>query len=346
MSLLIAFAVLSIAVSFICSILEATLLSVTPSYIAQQKEAHPKRHEQLNQLKNQIDQPLAAILTLNTVAHTVGALGVGAQVTVVFGNGYLGIASAVMTILILVLSEILPKTIGARFWRTLAPVMPPVLNFMIWILKPFIWISDWMMRLIGDSSHQGDIRSEIKAMAQLGRELDELDEDESRVIFNILDLHEMKIRDIMTPRTVCEYVEPNETVADFMAQYARGQFSRYPVIEPEEESPLGVVFRRDIIGVEDDKLMAEVMMKSPLVVADQTDVETVMAQLMRERQHMAMVYDEYGTWMGIVTMEDIFETLIGKSIVDETDDIPNMRRFARKRWEKRQRNSAAASQSN
>lgn len=113
------------------------------------------------------------------------------------------------------------------------------------------------------------------------------------------------------------------------------------MIEPEDESPLGVVFRRDIIGVDDDKLMSEVMMKSPLVVADQTNVETVMGQLMREQQHMALVYDEYGTWMGLVTMEDIFETLIGKSIVDETDDIPNMRRFARKRWEKRQRNGVA-----
>lgn len=339
MSLLIAFAILSIVVSFICSILEATLLSVTPSYIAQQKDTHPKLHKQLNQLKDQIDQPLAAILTLNTVAHTVGALGVGAQVTVVFGNGYLGIASAVMTILILVFSEILPKTIGARFWRTIAPLIPAVLNFLIMVLKPFIWISDWMMRLLGDSSHQGDIRSEIKAMTQLGREVNELDDDEVRVITNVLDLHDIKVREIMTPRTVCEYVDPKKTVADFMAQYARGQFSRYPVIEPEDESPLGVVFRRDIIGVDDDKLMSEVMMKSPLVVADQTNVETVMGQLMREQQHMAMVYDEYGTWMGIVTMEDVFETLIGKSIVDETDDIPNMRRFARKRWEKRQRNS-------
>lgn len=339
MSLLIAFAILSIGVSFVCSILEATLLSVTPSYIAQQKETNPKLHNQLNQLKNKIDQPLAAILTLNTVAHTVGALGVGAQVTIVFGNGYLGIASAIMTILILVLSEILPKTIGARFWRGIAPYIPSVLNFMIWSLKPFIWVSDWMMRIIGDSSHQGDIRSEIKAMTQLGHELDELDDDEMRVITNILDLHDIKIRDIMTPRTVCEYVAPTQTVADFMAQYARGQFSRYPVIEPSDEAPLGLVFRRDIIGVADDKLMSEVMMKSPLVIQDQTDVETVMAQLIRERQHMAMVYDEYGTWMGIVTMEDIFETLIGKSIVDETDDIPNMRRFARKRWEKRQRNS-------
>jgi CBS domain containing-hemolysin-like protein len=243
-----------------------------------------------------------------------------------------------MTILILVLSEILPKTIGARYWRSIAPLLPSVLNTMILVLKPFIWMSDWIMKILDNTSEQqGDTRQEIKAMAQLGHELGELDDDESRVILNVLDLHDMKIRDIMTPRTVCEYVYPEETVAEFMSQYARGQFSRYPVLSAEDESPLGVVFRRDIIGVEDDKLMQDVMMKSPLIVTDHMDVESVMTQLMREHQHMAMVFDEYGTWMGIVTMEDIFETLIGKSIVDETDDIPNMRRFARKRWEKRRR---------
>lgn len=337
MSLLIAFAMLSIAVSFLCSILEATLLSITPSYIVRQKEKHPKLHAKLNKLKDKIDQPLAAILTLNTVAHTVGALGVGAQVTVVFGNGYVGVASAVMTLLILVFSEILPKTMGARYWRTFAPALPVILNSMIWMLKPFIWMSDWMMKLIGSGEQQGDIRQEIKAMARLGHELGELDDDESRVISNVLVLHEIKVRDIMTPRTVCKYIEPDATVADFMERFGRGQFSRYPVLAPDDEVPLGVVIRRDIIGIDDDKTMAEVMIKSPVVLPDLSDVESAMTQLMREHQHMALVYDEYGTWMGLITMEDIFETLIGKSIVDETDDIPNMRRFARKRWQKRQR---------
>mgnify|MGYP006171519193 CR=1 FL=1 len=153
MSLLIAFAVLSIAVSFICSILEAALLSITPSYIAQQKLTRPKLYEKLKALKEKIDQPLAAILTLNTVAHTVGATGVGAQVTVVFGDGYLGIASAIMTVLILILSEILPKTIGARYWPALTPVLPGILNGMIFILKPFIWLSDQIMKLFGGGHH-------------------------------------------------------------------------------------------------------------------------------------------------------------------------------------------------
>ncbi len=343
MTLLIAIAMLSIFISFICSIYEATLLTITPSYIAQQKESKPKLYKQLNGLKDKIDQPLAAILTLNTVAHTVGAVGVGAQVTIVFGSSYLGLASVVMTLLILVLSEILPKTIGAKYWRSIAPGLPPVLNAMIWILKPFIWISDFMTKFIGDKEPQADIRLEIKAMTMLGRELGELDDDESRVISNILDLHEIRTRDIMTPRTVSEYVGPDETIADFIERSNKGQFSRYPVLDANE-SPLGVIFRRDLIGADETSKVADVM-KPVVVVTDQSDVESIMILLMQERQHMALVYDEYGTWLGLVTMEDIFEAIIGKSIMDETDDIPNMRRFARKLWEKRRRSATAQSQS-
>ena len=213
MTLLIAFAVLSILVSFICSILEAALLSLTPSYIAQQKLERPRLYERLKALKDKIDQPLAAILTLNTVAHTVGATGVGAQVTIVFGDGYLGAASAIMTLLILVLSEILPKTIGARYWRTFAPFLPGLLQAMILLLKPFIFMSDLIMRLFGGKEPEHDVRQEIKALTLLGREVGSLDEDEQRVIGNILDLHEIRLRDIMTPRIVCESAAPDESIA-------------------------------------------------------------------------------------------------------------------------------------
>ena len=334
MTLLIAFAVLSILVSFVCSILEAALLSLTPSYIAHQKLQNPRLYERLKVLKDKVDQPLAAILTLNTVAHTVGATGVGAQVTVVFGNGYLGIASAVMTILILVLSEILPKTIGARYWPQLAPFLPPLLNAMILILKPFILLSDAMMRLFGGKEPEYDIRQEIKAMTVLGRELNKLDEDEQRVISNILDLHEIKVREIMTPRTVCDYIQPDQTIGGLKERVRDSQFSRYPVIG-DDEAPLGVIFRYDALAAEDDEATVESIVKPIKVVPEFTSVETLMTQLMHERQHMALVYDEFGGWRGLVTLEDIMETIIGKPIMDETDDIPNMRRFAKRRWEHR-----------
>ncbi|GAB60016.1 CNNM domain-containing protein [Rheinheimera nanhaiensis] len=336
MSLLIAFAVLSIAVSFICSILEAALLSITPSYIAQQKLSRPKLYEQLKVLKDKIDQPLAAILTLNTVAHTVGATGVGAQVTVVFGDGYLGIASAVMTVLILVLSEIMPKTIGARYWPQLAPVLPFLLNSMITLLKPFIWLSDQIMKLFGGGHHEHDLRQEIKALTVLGRELNKLDEDEQRVIANILDLHDIKVRDIMTPRTVCETASPDESLDAFAERVKVGQFSRYPVLD-KDEAPLGIAFRYDMLDITDQQTVADIM-KPVKVISDKMSAEQLMTQLMHERQHMCLVYDEYGSWLGLVTMEDVIETIIGQPIMDETDDIPNMRRFAKRRWEHKLKN--------
>ncbi|MGP9802977.1 CNNM domain-containing protein [Rheinheimera sp. NSM] len=336
MSLLIAFVVLSIAVSFVCSILEAALLSITPSYIAQQKLTRPKLYEQLKVLKDKIDQPLAAILTLNTVAHTVGATGVGAQVTIVFGDGYLGIASAVMTILILVLSEIMPKTIGARYWPKLAPVLPLILNSMITLLRPFIWLSDQIMKLFGGGRHEHDLRQEIKALTVLGRELNKLDEDEQRVIANILDLHDIKVRDIMTPRTVCETAAPDESLETFAERVKVGQFSRYPVLD-KDEAPLGIAFRYDMLNITDQKTVAD-LMKPVKVISDKMSAEQLMTQLMHERQHMCLVYDEYGTWLGLVTMEDVIETIIGQPIMDETDDIPNMRRFAKRRWEHKLKN--------
>lgn len=334
MTLLIAFAVLSILVSFICSILEAALLSLTPSYIAQQKIDHPKLYDRLKELKDKIDQPLAAILTLNTVAHTVGATGVGAQVTILFGDGYLGVASAIMTLLILVFSEILPKTIGARYWRALAPFLPRLLNTLILLLKPFILLSNLLMRLFGGKEPEHDIRQEIKALTLLGREAGKLDEDEQRVISNILDLHEIKLRAIMTPRIVCEAAAPDDSIRAFKARIKESQFSRYPVIG-EDEAPLGVVFRCDALAAEDDDAPVTRIMKPLTVVPETMNVENLMTQLMQEHQHMCLVYDEFGSWHGLVTLEDIMETIIGKPILDETDDIPNMRRFAKRRWEHR-----------
>ena len=334
MSLLIAFAVLSIFVSFLCSVLEAALLSMTPSFIAQQKADKPKLYDRLRHLKENVDQPLAAILTLNTVAHTVGATGVGAQVTLVFGDGYLGVASAIMTLLILVLSEILPKTLGARYWPKLAPALPALLGSMITVLKPFILLSDLVTRGLGGKAPEHDVREEIKALALLGRELDKLDEDEQRMISNVLELHNMRLRDIMTPRTVCESLSPEQSISDTLLRVQDSQFSRYPVIS-EEEAPLGVVFRVDILAAKDQSAPISSVMKPVKVAQDSLNVETLMGQMLTEQQHMCLVYDEFGSWGGLVTMEDILETLIGKPILDETDDIPNMRRLARRLWEHR-----------
>jgi CBS domain containing-hemolysin-like protein len=336
MSLLIAFVLISVSISFLCSLLEAALLSVTPSYIAHLKQAGSPRYAALRKLKDKIDQPLAAILTLNTIAHTGGAAGVGAQVTVIMGDGYLGIASAVMTLIILIFSEIIPKTLGARYWRGFSMYLPAILNPLILILRPFIWLSDHITSWMGASDTTLNLRAEIKALTSLGRELDELDVDEQRVIANILDLHDIKARDIMTPRTVCEYVSTTTTVAEMIEQSRKDQFSRYPVLD-EEGHPHGVVFRSDLVEAEPSQLVSD-LMKPLKVITDSESAESVLTSLLKDHQHMSLVYDDYGTWLGLLTMEDIIETILGQAIMDETDDIPNMRRFARRRWEHRMKN--------
>ncbi|WP_369742854.1 CNNM domain-containing protein [Pseudidiomarina sp. PP-1MA] len=332
MFLLILFAFIAIGISFLCSILEAALLSITPSYVAQLKAEQPVLHGKLQALKDNIDRPLAAILTLNTVAHTAGAAGVGAQVGVVFGDGYLAIASAVMTVLILVLSEILPKTIGAKFWRQLAPLLPGILNLMILILKPFIWLSDQVTKRIG-GEEDVDVRSEIKALATLGEEQKIIDTDERRVISNILDLHTIRVRDVMTPRTVCESVRPDETVSDFLYRVKSMPYSRFPIIDADEV-PHGIILRNEALESDTSQNIAELAREAE-IVSEMVNVEKLMARLIQQRQHMALVYDEHGTWMGLVTLEDIIETILGQPIMDETDTVPSLRRYAQQRWGKR-----------
>lgn len=332
MFLLILFAFIAVGISFLCSILEAALLSITPSYVAQLKAEQPVLHGKLQALKDNIDRPLAAILTLNTVAHTAGAAGVGAQVGVVFGDGYLALASAVMTVLILVLSEILPKTIGAKFWRQLAPLLPGILNLMILILKPFIWLSDQVTKRIG-GEEDVDVRSEIKALATLGEEQKIIDTDERRVISNILDLHTIRVRDVMTPRTVCESVRPDETVSDFLYRVKSMPYSRFPIIDADEV-PHGIILRNEALESDTSQNIAELAREAE-IVSEMVNVEKLMARLIQQRQHMALVYDEHGTWMGLVTLEDIIETILGQPIMDETDTVPSLRRYAQQRWGKR-----------
>ncbi|MFP4263703.1 MAG: CNNM domain-containing protein [Halomonas sp.] len=332
MFLLIAFAVLSIGVSFICSLLEAALLSTTPSYVAQLRETRPKLHERLNRQKRNIDQPLAAILTLNTIAHTVGATGVGAQVTVVFGEAWLGIASAVMTLLILFLSEIIPKTIGATFWRQLAGITAPSLDAMVWFLRPFIWMSELITKRIGKDAMDTDMRGEIKALAQIGQDEKALDPEETRVIVNILNLHDITVKSVMTPRTVSVTARAGMTVMDFDEECGGTPFTRYPVMDGGEQA-LGYIHRAATYSAEDD-VDLKTLMHPVKTVRDDDSVEQVFTAMVQDRQHMCVVYDDLGTWVGLITLEDVIETILGQDIVDEIDNVANLRKYARQRWTK------------
>ncbi|MDI9244806.1 CNNM domain-containing protein [Marinobacter sp. CHS3-4] len=341
MALLIAFAVLSIGFSFLCSVLEASLLSITPSYIASLKKERPKLFARLRKLKDDIDDPLSAILTLNTIAHTIGATGVGAQVAVVFGEAWLGLASGLMTLAILIFSEIIPKTIGAKYWRGIAPSLPTILGVMIKALLPFIWLSKQVTRRIGSSEPDTDIRAEISALAEIGRDQQALDNDERRMIQNVLRFHEIKVSSVMTPRTVCKTISPDTSVEAFREMVKSGPFSRYPMLDEEGET-LGYIHRSDLIGISDDTRLSDILREVKRVKGN-SNIEFVFADMLRERQHLAVVYDELGTWMGIVTLEDILETLLGTEIMDETDNVSNLRRYAKQRWSRRLRKLSADS---
>lgn len=335
MTLLVLFATISIGFSFFCSILEAALLSVTPSYIASLKSERPRLFERLRRLKDSIDDPLSAILTLNTIAHTAGATGVGAQVAVIFGDAWVGAASAIMTLAILVFSEIIPKTIGATYWRSIAPFLPALLRSIMVPLTPFVWLSKQITRRIGANEPDVDIRAEISALTEIGREHQALDEDERRVIQNILRLHEIKVSSVMTPRTVSKYLAPETTVEEFRDRVRNLPFSRYPLMNEDGET-LGYVHKSDLIDMDEDVSLDQKAREAVTIKAN-TNIEYLFGEMLRQRQHMAVVYDELGTWVGIVTMEDILETILGQEIMDETDNVSNLRRYAKQRWSRRLR---------
>lgn len=335
MFLLIFFASTAIGISFLCSVMEAALLSITPSYIAQLEEKSPKWYKQVNALKQNIDTPLAAILTLNTIAHTVGAAGVGAQVAAMYGQAYLGLASGIMTLAILVLSEILPKTIGAKYWKKLVPSMCITLKIMVVILKPFLYISDFIMGMFGDDQGAADIKDEIKALAKMGRDEKVIDDNKYRMISNIINLQEVKVDDVMTPRTVVHTVRPGMTIKEFDQFITTSPFSRFPIVDEAEQNFLGYIHKSSSYKAKDEDKV-EAYARPMQTFSTDARLELVLSSMLDDHNHMALVVDPYENWAGIITMEDIIETILGKEIVDETDQVADMRLYAKLKWKKKQ----------
>lgn len=331
MTVLILFAMMAISISFLCSVMEAALLSITPSYIAQLEEINPRLYRKVSVLKQDIDHPLAAILSLNTIAHTVGATGVGAQVAEIYGQAYIGIASGVMTILILVLSEILPKSIGAKYWKKLIPSMVVTLNIMMFLLKPFLWMSKLITRWFDNTDETSDIKAEIKALAKMGRDEKVIDENKYRMIANIINLQEVKVKDIMTPRIVVHLVKPDMTIKEFDKFIVSSPFSRFPIIDEKEQLFLGYIHKSSSYKANDDEPV-ENYARPMRSYSTEAHLENVLSKMISDRNHMALVIDQYENWVGIITLEDIIETILGKEIVDETDQVPDMRLYAKMKW--------------
>lgn len=340
MTLLLIYMALALGVSFLCSIMEAVLLSVSPSFVARQEQEGKRLGKRLQKFKDNIDQPLAAILSLNTIAHTVGAAGAGAQAAAVFGDAYIGIISAVLTFLILVVSEIIPKTLGAAYWRQLSPFVVRALDATIWSMWPLVKLADMLTRWLTQSKEKGGVhREEFIALAQLGAKEGVFHKYESRILNNLFCFREVQTKDIMTPRTVIFSLSEKLAVNETLSLHPQLPFSRIPLHGESIDQVKGFVLKSDILQAaqaDGDALLSS-LNREIMVVPGDMPVHSLFEALMREKAHIALVVDSYGGTKGLVTMEDFIETLIGLEIVDEIDTVEDMQAMAREQWRKRAR---------
>lgn len=338
MGTLIFWFVISIAFSFLCSILEAALLSITPSYVTQEAQKNTATGKLLEEYKKDIDKPLSAILTLNTVAHTAGAIGVGAAATNLWGASMMSsvVTPVAMTLLILILSEIIPKTIGANNWRSLAPFTTKTLKFLIWILAPLVWLCQLTTKFLKkDKSKSVLSRADFAAMTMVGASSGAIAANESEIINNLLNFEKMTVRDIMTPRTVAFMVDEEMTVDQFIKSNPSKIYSRIPVYKGDKDNITGTVLKDDILScyVEQgsDQKIKDLMLDVSSI-KDSTPLPNLFKDLTKKKQHLSVVRDEYGSVVGLVTMEDVFETLLGQEIVDESDQVVDLQQYARQKF--------------
>ncbi len=330
----------SIAMSALCSMLEATLLSTPLSYITGLEEQGRKGAERLKKLKQNSDRPISAILCLNTIANTVGASIVGSLVYEVYGDAIVGIFSTIFTLAILIFSEIIPKTIGTSYWRTLAVPAARIINFMIIITFPLVWVLERMQRLISSHSDQVSVsREDISAMVSVATEEEEIEKEEKKMIQNILKLDEVTAHEIMTPSVVVEMVPGNMTIREFYD--SENTHSRILVYdEDNDEYITGYVLRQEVLEkMAEDKFSATLndILRPVLRFSEEDSVSDIWEILLEKKEHISVILDEYGSLRGIVTMEDVIETMLGHEIVDEKDEVVDMQEYAKEQWEKAQK---------
>ncbi|MFT6334819.1 MAG: CBS domain containing-hemolysin-like protein [Halioglobus sp.] len=346
MGILLIYAAISICFSFLCSIWEAVLLSITPSFVNTELQKGSALGKSLDRFKQDIDRPLSAILTLNTIAHTLGAIGVGAAASKFFaGMELFGwftwdiLVAIVMTLLILFLSEIIPKTIGANNWKSLAPFTVKSLSFLLWALAPLIWVSQLITKRFKKEKGKGVLtRTDFLALANVGKDSGALEESESSIISNLLGMDTLKVQDVMTPRTVMQMIDETMTMEEYYSTHKPMRFSRIPIYSEKPDSVTGLVLKDEVltnmIEGNKDKPLSSITREVKMINQDKT-LKELFDFLTLENTHLAIVHDSYGSVTGVVTMEDMLETLLGLEIVDESDSVADLQQLARKRWEER-----------
>lgn len=336
MTLIIAVSVAILLVSFLCSLLEAVFLSITPGFVALSVKEHRRSGRLLEHLKENIDRPISAILTLNTISHTIGASVVGALVQKEFGDQVVTATSIILTIAILFLSEILPKIIGATYWKQLAPISAYTIQFLIFLLFPLVRMSELFGKLFDRPDVASFTREEMLATAEVGVEEGTIHKKESAIIKNLLMLNNMYVSDIMTPRSVMFALEADENVEEVSAKFKPIRFSRIPVYEGNLDNIIGLTHRYKILeALSNDKHKTAVReLTTPInSVPERMTVAGVIDLFVKRKEHLALAVDEYGIVTGLVTLEDAIETLLGVEIVDEFDNITDMRQYALEQWQ-------------
>ena len=338
--LCIGYAAVALLFSSLCSVAEAVLLSISPSYVANLENEGKSSAKRIKSVKSNVDRSLAAILTLNTIAHTIGSGGAGAYAAKFWGDQYVGVAMLVLTLLILFVSEIIPKTIGAVYWRALAPLTARFIQFLNFVLYPFIFVSELITKwLTGGHSHHAFNRDEFAALADIGAEGGHLDEKESRILKNLFRFPDLCAEDIMTPSTVVFALQQDMTAHEVLEKHQQIHFSRIPIYGENRDNITGFVLKSDLL-LDDIRNGGTTKLKDfekreLRGVLDSTRLSNVLERLLDHREHILLVVDKYGGMEGVVTLEDVVETLIGIEIVDEEDDAVDMRKVARDRWSER-----------
>lgn len=334
MFLLVVYVFIALGFSFLCSIAEAVILSVSSAYISVLEKEKKPSGKLLRKQTDNINTPLSAILTLNTIAHTMGAAGAGAQAASVFGEAYLGVISAVLTLLILVFSEIIPKTVGATYWRALAPATAYFLKYLAIVLMPFVKMSELLTRGFKDDSPlRGLSRSELHAMAELSGQEGQLANHEATFLQGLLSLHELRVKDAITHRTALFSVSESTTVEAFFHKHSNIEFSRIPIYEDNDsENITGYVMRSDLLVAQargnTNKPLSEYA-KNLVTILNIMPLSVTFEHFIDKHVHMLLVVDEYGGLEGIITLEDLLERLLGVDIIDEKDTTVSMRRLAK-----------------
>ncbi len=341
MTLLLIYLFVALITSFLCSVMEAVLLSTPVSYLKSKVENGDKSAETMLKLKEDVDKPLSAILSLNTVAHTVGAAGVGAEAIIVFGEASFGIVSAVLTVLILVLTEIIPKTLGANYSKELVSISAKIIKGMIFFTYPLVWVSSKLTKLMSrNKAELTTSREEISALAAIGTQEGIFADKENKIIQNLIKLKSLKIKAVMTPRIVVVTANEEMTLEEFLKNKEFLHFSRIPIFKGNKDQITGYIFRELVfekLAEDQFNLKLKDIKRDIIHFPENMTLFDAWDEMLHKKEHISLIVDEYGGMDGITTLEDIIESLLGFEIVDEKDRVEDMQQYAVKRWQEKQK---------